>query len=152
LYAAAAGVLVLLVAIAELATRAIPRDVLQNSHVNTSEIQGLALTPGLVAAVLLQQALLVALGEELFFRGLLGGWLNRRLGFGLGNLLQATIFLGPHLLLLAVSLRVWPILPVQWAAGWLLGWLRYRSDSIVPGWMVHTLMNTIAIVVFGGLT
>ena len=35
--------------------------------------------------------------------GLLGGWLFGRLGFGVGNVVQAVIFLLPHLPLLLVS-------------------------------------------------
>jgi membrane protease YdiL (CAAX protease family) len=91
--------------------------------------------------VWLREAIYVALGEEIFFRGLLGGWLVRRLGFAIGNTVQTLIFLLPHLLLLLVSLNLWPIIAVQIVAGWLLGWLRYRSDSILPGWLAHSLIN-----------
>jgi membrane protease YdiL (CAAX protease family) len=33
------------------------------------------------------------------------------------------------------------LIPLDILAGWLLGWLRYRSDSILPGWLVHSLSN-----------
>jgi len=56
--------------------------------------------------------MLRAVGEEGFFRGLLGGVLIRRLGFGRGNLVQTLIFLVPHLALLLVDVRSWPIVPV----------------------------------------
>ena len=85
----------------------------------------------------------MALGEEIFFRGLLGGWLIRRFGFRNGNLIQALIFLLPHFLLLLVGLDLWPILAVQFVAGWLLGWLRFRSESILPGWLAHSLINAL---------
>ena len=85
-----------------------------------------------------------ALGEEVFFRGLLGGVLIRRLGFGWGNVLQAALFLVPHLFLLLVDARLWPILPVQFAAGWLLGWLRHSSGTFVPGAAVHAAANIAA--------
>jgi len=85
-----------------------------------------------------------ALGEEVFFRGLLGGVLIRRLGFGWGNLVQALLFLVPHLALLMIDVRLWPLIPVQFAAGWLLGWLRHRSDSFVPGAVVHVFANIAA--------
>jgi membrane protease YdiL (CAAX protease family) len=91
---------------------------------------------------MLREAFYVALGEEMFFRGLLGGWLMRKLGFALGNLVQAAIFLLPHLLLLQLGTAIWPVFIVQFVAGWLQGWLRYRSASILPGWLVHTLSNT----------
>ncbi|MEU4836463.1 CPBP family intramembrane glutamic endopeptidase [Streptosporangium sp. NPDC023615] len=85
-----------------------------------------------------------AVGEEIFFRGLLGGVLVRRLGFLRGNLLQATVFVLPHLALLLVDTRLWPVIPVQFAAGWLLGWLRHKTGTFVPGAAVHTITNAVA--------
>jgi len=90
---------------------------------------------------LLREAFYVALGEEIFFRGLLGGWLEQRFGFMKGNTIQDLIFLLPHLLLLLVSLSLWVVVVVQFLAGWVLGWLRSRSGSILPGWLAHSLMN-----------
>jgi len=52
--------------------------------------------------------------------------------------LQLIVF---SMLLLLISLNLWPIIAVQMVAGWLLGWLRYRSDSILPGWLTHSLAN-----------
>lgn len=109
-------------------------------------------TPGLAAFVLAlaREAFYVALGEELFFRGLLGGWLFQRWGFALGNLAQAAVFTLPHLLLLNVSSGLWPLLPAQFAAGWLFGWLRHRSGSVVPGWVGHGLANAVGALAFMG--
>ncbi len=84
---------------------------------------------------------ILALAEEVLFRGLLAGLLFRRFGFQIGNAIQAAVFLAPHLLLLLVSLRLWPLLPLQLIAGWVLGWLRHRSDSIAPGWLLHAVIN-----------
>jgi len=64
------------------------------------------------------------------------------MGFTVGNLIQSVVFLLPHLLLLQLGTAIWPVFIVQGAAGWLQGWLRYRSNSILPGWVVHTLSNT----------
>ena len=85
-----------------------------------------------------------ALGEEVIFRGLLGGVLMRRLGFRWGNLLQATIFLVLHVPLLLLDVRLWPLLPAQFAAGWLLGWLRHKTDTFVPGAVIHVMVNIMA--------
>lgn len=82
-----------------------------------------------------------ALGEEILFRGLIGGVLFRRLGLARGNVVQAVAFLLPHLPLLLVDPALWPILPVQLVAGLLLGWLRHRSGSVVPGTLVHAVAN-----------
>jgi membrane protease YdiL (CAAX protease family) len=73
--------------------------------------------------------------------------LVRRFGFAVGNILQAFIFILPHLFLLLVSLSLWPIVLVQLLAGWLLRWLRFRSDSILPGWLAHSFLNA-----FGALS
>lgn len=85
-----------------------------------------------------------ASGEEVFFRGLLGGVLMRRLGFGWGNLVQALLFLLPHGALLLVDAGFWPLLPVQFVAGWLLGLLRYKAGSFLPGAVLHAGTNLIA--------
>lgn len=58
--------------------------------------------------------------------------------------MQAVGVLAPHLLLLAIDARLWPILPVQFAAGWLLGWLRHRADSCLPGGLAHAVANVAA--------
>lgn len=72
----------------------------------------------------------------------------RRLGFGIGNLIQASLFLLPHLTLLRVSLGLWPLLVAQFVGGWLFGWLLHRSGSILPGWLAHTLSNAFGALVF----
>ncbi|MFT3876322.1 MAG: CPBP family intramembrane metalloprotease [Propioniciclava sp.] len=113
----------------------VPSDVLEMPGVAIARMTSVGAAVGVV---------LRAAGEEVFFRGLLGGVLVRRLGFGWGNPLQALLFLIPHLPLLLVDARMWPILPVQFAAGWLLGWLRHKTDTFVPGAAVHALANIAA--------
>ena len=127
-----------------LAFQFIPAYVLEDPNINLSGYAGYSLSLASFVIILLREGFYVALGEEIFFRGLLGGWLVRRLGFLVGNTIQAAIFLLPHLLLLLVSLRLWPILIVQAVAGWLMGWLRCRSGSILPGWLAHALINTLS--------
>jgi membrane protease YdiL (CAAX protease family) len=141
------GVAILTGGFAGLAFRFIPSDVLQSPNINISDYA--EWTPSVTSFLLawVREAVYVALGEEIFFRGLLGGWLVRRFGFAVGNTVQAFIFLLPHLLLLLVSLDLWPIILVQLLAGWLLGWLRYHSDSILPGWLAHSLINALGALV-----
>jgi membrane protease YdiL (CAAX protease family) len=141
------GVAILTGGLAGLAFRFIPSDVLQSPNINISDYAGWtqSVTSFLLAWV--REAVYVALGEEILFRGLLGGWLVRRFGFAVGNTVQALIFLLPHLLLLLVSLSLWPIILVQLLAGWLLGWLRCHSDSILPGWLAHSLINALGALV-----
>lgn len=60
------------------------------------------------------------------------------------GLATSLVFLVPHLALLLVDVRMWPVIPVQFAAGWMLGWLRHRTGSFVPGAAVHTIANIAA--------
>ena len=140
-YAWALLLLIPLVVAAWLAIALIPADVLETPGVSIAQVA----VPGAVLGIVLR-----AVGEEVFFRGLVGGVLVRRLGFAWGNLLQAFVFILPHLALLLVDARLWPILPVQFAAGWLLGWLRTKSGSFVPGSVVHVVANLAASVLTAG--
>lgn len=125
------------------AVRSVPEEVLTSPNVTVSQYEGMSPSAGTLLLVLSRETFYVALGEELFFRGLLGGVLFRRLGFALGNVVQTGLFLLPHLGLLLVSLGLWRLVFVQLAVGWLLGWLRFRSGSILPGWVAHALANAL---------
>lgn len=137
------GIIVLAGGLGVLALQRVPQNVFQDSNVNISKYAGW--TPSITSFLLvwLREVIYVALGEEVFFRGLLGGWLTRRFGFAIGNTIQALIFLLPHLLLLLISLNLWALVVVQLLLGWLLGWLRYHSKSILPGWLAHGLANAL---------
>lgn len=137
------GVVIIVGAAGWLAFQQVPSEILEHPNVNISAYAGLTLSVSSFLLVWLREAIYVALGEEIFFRGLVGGWLFRRLGFAAGNAVQALLFLLPHLLLLTLGLDLWPIIGVQAAAGWLMGWLRHRSDSILPGWFAHSLINAL---------
>jgi len=96
----------------------------------------------------LREAIYIALGEEIFFRGFLGGILFRKIGFIAGNIIQSIIFLLPHLLLLTISVRLWPILLMQFLGGWIYGWIFYKSESILPSWLAHSLGNAFGAMIF----
>ena len=121
----------------------IPESVMENPMVSTSFYAGWSPSLSSFLFAWMREAFYVALGEEIFFRGLLGGWLERRYGFKIGNIVQAVMFLLPHLLLLMVSTSFWLVIVVQFLAGWVLGLLRSRSGSIHPGWLAHSLMNAV---------
>lgn len=121
----------IVVAIVFLAAMAFVPDELIHAQGTTGRITGFL--PAV--AVILRAA-----GEEIFFRGFVMGLL-RRLPFVWANLVQGVLFLLPHLLLLIVDARLWPILPMQFAAGLLMGWLRHRSGSVGPPTLVHAVLN-----------
>jgi len=47
-----------------------------------------------------------------------------------------------------VSLKLWPILIAQFIGGWLFGWLFYKSESILPSWLAHSLSNAFGAMMF----
>jgi membrane protease YdiL (CAAX protease family) len=100
--------------------------------------QGRGLTPGVITAALIYAFLAAGLGEELLFRGLIAGALGRRMARWKANLLQALIFLLPHLLILLVAPgQWWSLIPFVSLLGLTLGWLRLASGSIGPSILVH---------------
>lgn len=136
-------VLLVLAALATVAFRMIPPGALQGGDTNTAAYEGWPRNLGSLALIFLLELVNRALPEEVFFRGWLGGWLVRRLGFWVGNTLQALVFLLPHLMLLTLTLALWPITVLQFVAGWLQGWLRWRSGSVIPSTLVHTITNVL---------
>lgn len=79
--------------------------------------------------------------EELLFRGLIAGSLSRRLSLVWANVLQATIFLLPHLLVLRIMPEMWGLLPIIFASALFMGWVRIKSGSIIGSWLIHASAN-----------
>lgn len=102
---------------------------------------GLGFSLQAAAMALLYGVVKTGFSEEFFFRGLIAGSLGRRLPFIWANLLQAVIFLAPHLLLLFIVPELWAFLLLVFAAGLLLGWLRIKSGSILAPWLFHATAN-----------
>lgn len=70
--------------------------------------------------------------EEVVFRGFLQGWLVRELGLGCGILVTSLAFGALHGVLYA--------LPIA-ALSLVLGWLRWRTDSLVACFVAHGVHN-----------
>ncbi|MBN1439733.1 MAG: CPBP family intramembrane metalloprotease [Anaerolineales bacterium] len=128
----------------------IPEHVLNDPNLAASRYRGWTIGLAGFLSAWIHEALYTALGEEIFFRGLLGSMLIRMVGFRAGNFLQAVLFLLPHLPLLTVCSGLWPLLIVQLAMGWVQGWLLHRSGSILPGWISHSLGNAFGALLFMG--
>jgi len=92
-----------------------------------------------------------SLAEEILFRGLIAKQLINKLGFSIGNILQATIFGVIHLLLFWALTKT-TIIPLTFIfvfssfAGWTIGYIKekYANGSIIPGWFAHGLGNTLS--------
>ena len=89
----------------------------------------------------LQMEVKTGFAEEFLFRGLIAGSLSRRLSFVWANLVQALIFLAPHLFILVVMPAMWPMLLLIFAGALFMGWVRIKSGSIVGPWLVHASVN-----------
>lgn len=106
-----------------------------------SGFAGLGLTIQAIVLALLYGMVKTGFSEELLFRGLVAGSLSRRLPLRWANLVQALIFLLPHLLILMIAPALWTLLPVVFVLALVLGWLRIKSGSILGPWLVHGSTN-----------
>lgn len=102
---------------------------------------GLGLSGTSIAMALLYGVVKTGFAEELLFRGLIAGSLARRLPLWSANLLQAAIFLLPHLLVLRHAPELWWLLPLVFASALFKGWVRIRSGSILGPWLIHAVAN-----------
>jgi len=90
-----------------------------------------------LALSLLLLAVLAPLVEELVFRGLLYGWLTGRWGKNVGWIVSSLAFAAAHMEPAHIIL----VLPL----GLLFGWLRQRTDSLLPSIVAHIANNALAL-------
>lgn len=102
---------------------------------------GLGFTTTAITLAILNGVVQTAFAEELLFRGLIAGSLSRRLPIVWTNVLQALIFLLPHLLILQVMPEMWGLLPLVFVGALLFGWMRIKSGSIIGPWLMHASGN-----------
>ncbi len=93
--------------------------------------------PAQFLASLAVMAALAPLAEELIFRGLLYGWLESRWNSGVAFVVSSLAFAAAHYELAHIVL----VLPL----GLLFGWLRWRTDSLVPSLFAHVANNAFAV-------
>jgi membrane protease YdiL (CAAX protease family) len=127
--------------VAGLLLRSLPVDVFTREGSPQREFLGLGITGTSVAMALLYGVVKTGFSEEVLFRGLIAGSLGRRLPLFWANLIQALVFLLPHLLVLTVMPEMWGLLPIVFVTGMFLGWARIRSESILGPWLVHAAAN-----------
>ncbi len=119
-------------------------DIFENENIGTNIYRNWTLSFGTIILAFCRETIYVTFGEELFFRGFLAGILIRKFGLAVGNILQALIFLLPHLLLLTINTDFWIFVIIIAIMGWILGLLRHNSKSIFPGLLTHSIVNTFA--------
>ena len=91
----------------------------------------------LLLASLAVMAGLAPLVEELMFRGLVYGWLESRWNSGVAWIVSSLVFAAAHWEPAHIVL----VLPL----GLLFGWLRWRTDSLVPSLVAHVVNNAFAV-------
>jgi membrane protease YdiL (CAAX protease family) len=142
-YLFALGVLVVGAALGAGALLVIPPEILADRRVVTS-LQGASSTGALAVLV----TALSTLAEEVLFRGYLMMLLLRRSSPAITNAVQAVVFTAAHLVLLFIDVRLAPLLVAYLVFGFLLGLLRLRSGSIVPGWIAHMVLILAAVAAY----
>jgi hypothetical protein len=100
--------------------------------------QVIEILPGNLALSLVLLAVLAPLVEELIFRGLLYGWITGRWGSLAGLIVSSVAFAAAHYEPAHVVL----VLPL----GFFFGWLRRRTDSLLPSLFSHIVNNGFALV------
>ncbi|MCW5737241.1 MAG: CPBP family intramembrane metalloprotease [Enhydrobacter sp.] len=99
--------------------------------------QVLDFVPNRLVLSLLLLAVLAPLVEELVFRGLIYGWVAGRWGGMAGLIVSSLAFAAAHFEPAHVVL----VLPL----GLLFGWMRWRTDSLLPSLVAHILNNGFAV-------
>ena len=93
--------------------------------------------PGMLAPSLFVIAGLAPLVEELVFRGLLYGWVAGRWGTAAAWIVSSLAFAAAHVepahIILVLPLALW------------FGWLRRRTDSLLPSLVAHMVNNGFAV-------
>jgi len=135
------SVAVALVAVLALVLWPLPLESMTKEGSPQRAFVGLGLTWSAIAMALLYGVIKTGFAEEFLFRGLITGSLARRLSLGWANLIQAAIFLIPHLAVLLIMPDMWRVLPIVFAAALFAGWVRIKSGSIVGPWIMHATAN-----------
>lgn len=81
-----------------------------------------------------------AITEEIAFRGLIQHWLQTAIVPQRALLLASALFAGIHLSVLSA--------PYLFAVGYLLGWVKWKTQSLYPSMLLHFVHNAAVIFVF----
>jgi membrane protease YdiL (CAAX protease family) len=109
----------------------------------------------IVLEFLLYQLTMPGVAEELSHRAVIQPGLNKGLGrpwelwgaqVGWGWVITALVFWAPHAFRIDSQMRLsfyWPTLTMQLVAGFIFGWLRERTGSVLPPMIAHSLANVV---------
>jgi membrane protease YdiL (CAAX protease family) len=108
-----------------------------------SPLDDLTATPGMLALFGLMAVTVAPLFEEMFFRGFVQPLLSRTLGTIAGIGITAAIFGALHAPEYAYT---WQYAVCITLAGGAFGWVRARTNSIIPGVIMHGAFNLASVV------
>ena len=95
--------------------------------------------------LLFATAIVPAICEELFFRGLLFRALKTTMPAA-GTIVSTAVLFGAFHLISSSGLSLSRLLPTT-AMGLVLGWVAYRSGSVIPGILLHATHNAFTVLV-----
>ena len=101
------------------------------------QVMELAQNRGKLLSSLFAFALLAPMVEELVFRGLLYGWIEGRWGSTVALVVSSLTFAAAHY----EPAHILLVLPL----GFLFGWLRRRTNSLMPSMVSHIVNNGFAV-------
>jgi membrane protease YdiL (CAAX protease family) len=133
------------------------RDLVAAPGTTIGSLRSLGFSGTAVAMLAIQALVQTSLSEEILFRGFVAKRLIGWLGFTWGNVLQGLVFGAVHLLIFTrqdfALLPAAGVLLFSGLGGWMLGYLNERigDGSILPGWWLHGLGNTLAYGLLGFL-
>lgn len=104
---------------------------------NAKEILSVGSDPLFLALIAFTVCLLGPLVEELVFRGMLLGWLSRRLPGAVAIVISALVFAGLHF--------IPTLLPFLFILGITTGLIRWYTGSTLNSLVVHVCQNTLAV-------
>jgi hypothetical protein len=104
---------------------------------NAKEILSVGSDPLFLALIAFTVCLLGPLVEELLFRGMLLGWLSRRLPIAIAIVISALVFAGLHF--------IPTLLPFLFILGITTGLVRWYTGSTLNSLVVHVCQNTLAV-------
>lgn len=84
-------------------------------------------------------AIISPIYEEIFYRGFLYKWIKLRWGVRNGLLLSSIVFTIVHI-------PTYNTLPVNFISGVVFAWTYEKSGSIIPGIIIHSVLNGIAVI------
>lgn len=78
--------------------------------------------------------------EEIFYRGFLYRWFRGKYGILIGMVVSSLIFMVVHI-------PTYNVLPTALVSGLFFSWTYEKTGSIIPGIIMHSTFNGIALIV-----